>query len=145
MHTDFVKNKSRSIVKLLINAAFFGNLVSLLLLAACSMLLWRGDIPEGISNDLVLGAAFAGSITAGLIASSGEGKGAISGILGGLSYLVIVAAIGMYREQTSYFDLNFLKLVICAAAGSIFGGIISTGKKPKKRKKRHTRYTNSNQ
>ncbi|MGE4354011.1 MAG: TIGR04086 family membrane protein, partial [Oscillospiraceae bacterium] len=99
MRSDFAKIKNQSILKKLLKAAFFGNLVTLLFLAACAMLLWKGDIPESISKDLILGAAFAGSIPAGIVASAGEGNGSIPGVLGGLSYLVVVAVIGLYREQ----------------------------------------------
>ena len=125
-------------------AAAVGNLVSLLLLLLCAWMVWRGTVPESVMRDLALGAVLLGAAAAGAMTAAGEGGALLCGAMGGGAYLLVITVIGLYREQGAFFDLDYLRFVVCSGAGSVFGGIISTGKKNKRRKFRGRKYTNSN-
>ena len=120
--------------KRLLAAAAAGTAATVAVLAVFAVLIWRGQLPEDLSGDLALGAAFAGGITAGITA--GKGRGALSGFLGGAAFAAAAAVIGAVQQQLDYFDRDYLRFLICALCGGAFGGIISTGKKTKNRRKR---------
>lgn len=143
MRTEFTKAAGKSMVKKMLTAGIVGNGVTMLLLAVCAVGVWRGNLPESAMKDLALGAAVAGAIVSGCW-MSGKGRGALHGLLGGCGFLLLAAVAGLYREQLDFFDRDFIRLVICAAAGGGFGGVISTGKRNKKRSARAKKYTLSN-
>lgn len=143
MRPELSRAVQSGIWKKVLRAAIIGSAVTVLLLMLCAWAVWRGTVPESVMSDLVLGAAFAGAIASGA-AAAGEGRGLVCGVLGGFGYLAAASVVGFYREQGGYFDTDYIKLAICAFAGGGFGGIISTGKKTKKKFSKKRRYTNSN-
>ena len=136
MRTDWIKNAAW--------AAVLGHVAVVVLLGICAALIWHDLIPEEMMAECTIGAVLIGGIAAGLCMASREGRGAVNGLSGGLAFLVLLSAIGMYREQLTFFDLDYIRCIICSLTGGTFGGIISTGKKNKKGGLRSGGYTKSN-
>ncbi len=136
VRTDWIKDAAW--------AAVLGHAAAVVLLGICAALIWRNLIPEELMAECTIGAVLIGGIAAGLCMASREGKGAVNGLSGGLAFLVLLSAIGMYREQLTFFDLDYIRCGICSLTGGTFGGIISTGKKNKKGRLRNGKYTRSN-
>jgi len=132
MQLSLRKNAYRGRIKGLLIGAALGHAITSILLILSAVLIWKGAIPENVSKELSLACLIVGSMIAGR-AAAGEGRSIALGVLGGAAYLLMATIIGLYRTQTDYFDLDYVRFLIAIAAGSAFGGIISTGKKNKKR------------
>jgi putative membrane protein (TIGR04086 family) len=138
MRVDF--SKAQKYGRKGLSAALIGTVASLVLLEIFAFLIWRGTVPESMMRELALAAAFGGAMAAGLRI----GEGVIGGAAGGLAYLIAATIIGLYRAQGAYFNLDYIRLAIASLAAGAFGGIISTGKKNKKRLFHKKKYTVSN-
>ena len=143
MQLSLKRNAHKGQIKRIMIGALVGHIISILFLTISSVLIYKGTVPESVSKELALACMIVGAIVSGRSAA-GEGRGVLSGIWGGLGYIAIAAVIGLYRTQTDYFDLDFIRFLIASMAGSAFGGIISTGKKNKKSILHKNKYTNSN-
>ena len=92
---------------------------------------------------LVFSAALTGAaqesllkLTAGRAAWERQNfRGNTVSLAGGVA-AAAAAVIGAVQQQLDYFDRDYLRFLICALCGGAFGGIISTGKKTKNRRKR---------
>jgi len=130
MQNSMIKLNSGQLRKAM-KSAFAGFVVTVVFVAVSSLLIWKEALPEGVTKELSIACMTVGAMASGRLAA-GKGRGLLKGISGGIGYMIIAIAVGLYRQQTDYFDLDFLRFLICVMAGSAFGGIISTGKRNKK-------------
>ena len=119
-----------------------GNVCGAAVMGACAVGVWKAVLPEELMRELALCSVGIGAMVSG--AGAGKGRGVLGGIAGGLGWMAVSTLVSLYRVQLDCFDINWLRYVICAIAAGAFGGVISTGKKPKNKSYNSYNYTQSN-
>ncbi len=115
---------------------FAGYLLAMLLLYGLAALISAELVEEPSAEGLTLGAAFAGSAAAAVIAAKRRGRGVMTaGLLAGslCCLMLMVTSLGAGGEG----GIMCLKLVISSLAGGAFGGTACLNTKKNKKLRGH--------
>ncbi len=115
-------------------------LIALLLLFVIAFLTAKGTIPMERREYYVMLSVFLGASTAALLRCAKEGRGVLktAGLAFGM-YAVLLVLLNLFVNTSSVFTAQYLKNMICAAAGLLFGCAVFAFRKPKQTRK-HKRY-----
>lgn len=133
MRNEKVKNRGYAIAKSMLKVAIIGNFTTVITLGICAYLIWSGKFPESLMADLVIVSVFIGAVISGFVMCKKERKGTMFGALGGLSYMLLLMVIGVFRVQEDLFSQELIKLFIAAMIGGIFGNVLFFPKKARKK------------
>ncbi|MGI6013817.1 MAG: TIGR04086 family membrane protein [Oscillospiraceae bacterium] len=119
---------------------FLGLLVTLLLCYLCAVLAVRGSVKQELLGVLAAGAAFLGA-TVGAVTGAKYSKVRvlITGAASGVIFLIpLLALVALLCGELPFGSVT-LRLVICAVAGGVFGGVLCLKRKTKRQGKRKKR------
>lgn len=111
-------------------------LIALALLLAIAFLMAKGTIPMERREYYVMLCVFLGTSTAALLRCAKEGRGVLktAGLAFGM-YAVFLVLLNLFIDTSSIFTAQYLKNMICAAAGLLFGCAVFAFRKPKQIRK----------
>lgn len=122
---------------LIISAAIgglFATVLTLVLLFLCAILIAAEILPMGMSNTVILIAAFLSSTAGAAVSAKRLGKSPLpAGICGALCFFVLILLITALRRDTAVTGAMTLELAVCALAGGVFGGLLGAHKRKRRK------------
>jgi peptidoglycan/LPS O-acetylase OafA/YrhL len=117
-------------------------LIALALLFAIAFLTAKGTIPMERREYYVMLSVFLGTSTAALLRCAKEGRGVLKTAgLAFVMYAVLLVLLNLFADTSPVFTSQYLKNMLCAAAGLLFGCAVFAFRKPKqiRKQKRYNR------
>lgn len=124
--------------------SLFGGLCSLILMMLlcylCAVMAVRGSIKQEMLSTLATAAAFVGATVGAITAAKySKARVLITGVVSGVVFLIPLLALLALLCGGVPFSSMTLRLVICAIAGGVFGGVLCLRRRAKRSGKRKKR------
>ncbi|MBE6870379.1 MAG: TIGR04086 family membrane protein [Ruminococcaceae bacterium] len=122
-------DKKSSIITVLLKYSIpliSGLAVSVAAIAIFSSLMASTSLPDSTADTLVVLSASVGALLCGfLLAKARNGKGIVSGLIGGAMFFLTVFVVGALCFQESGFGVMTISIMLFSIISSTVGGILS--------------------
>lgn len=119
--------------------------VAAILLYICAVLISKETLPTSLMRDCTVASVFLGCTAGGALAARKGGRGVLfsGGILGTAVGLLLLAVAALLPEG-KVISIGFLRMLVSALAGGLFGGALCLPRRKKAgmKKSKKRRYNN---
>ena len=127
-------NKNRGIPALNLTRTALGAVIAMLITLALmfvsAWLIGKQMLGMDQGDKMVMLSVFLGTVVGTLLTIPRQGRGTITtGMTVGAMYIVLLLVLAIASGTEKLFGSNFLKMLICASAGSSFGSALKSGRK----------------